>query len=91
MDNQEVTVEPLPPDKGRRPSKSCGDPSIGDIVLVTVNGRQYLHQITDVDTTLNAPWVTYYQIGNNRGGINGKVKRDAIHGRMIHQTCEVHP
>ena len=45
----------------------------GDIVLCKVNGRRYLHLIK---ATRGAP----FQIGNNRGGINGWVARSAIYG-----------
>ncbi len=46
---------------------------VGDIVLVRVHGHDYLHLIkaTDRDRFL---------IGNNRGGMNGWVGPDAIHG-----------
>jgi hypothetical protein len=49
--------------------------SVGDIVLCTVRGRQVVHLIKAVDRR-------GYQIGNNRGHINGWVGRASIHGIM---------
>ncbi len=46
----------------------------GDIVLVRVGGSDYLHLIKAVDGER-------FQIGNNRGGINGWVGRSAIYGK----------
>lgn len=45
----------------------------GDIVLVKVRGRDYLHLIKAVNGDR-------FQIGNNRGGINGWVGRQCIYG-----------
>jgi hypothetical protein len=50
--------------------------SVGDIVLCTVKGTQYLHLV-------KATQGKRFQIGNNRGGINGWVGPNAIHGRCI--------
>lgn len=52
------------------------NPKKGDIVLVTVNGRCYLHLVVAVQGER-------YQIGNNKGGINGWVGRNKIHGIAI--------
>jgi hypothetical protein len=49
---------------------------IGDIVLCRVKGNQYLHLVKAVRADR-------YQIGNNRGGINGWVGRAQIYGRLI--------
>jgi hypothetical protein len=49
---------------------------VGDIVLCTVKGNQYLHLI-------KATQGKRFQIGNNRGGINGWVGPNAIHGRCV--------
>lgn len=49
-------------------------PSKGDIVLCKVNGNEYLHLVKSVS-------VPRYQIGNNRGGINGWVTINQIFGR----------
>lgn len=48
----------------------------GDIVLVRVSGRDYLHLVKAVDGKR-------FQIGNNRGGINGWVSPHAIYGKAI--------
>ncbi len=47
---------------------------IGDIVLCKVNGRQYLHII-------KARKGDQFQIGNNRGLINGRITAKGIYGR----------
>lgn len=55
------------------------DPStleVGDIVLCKVKGREYLHLIT-------ATRGTQFQIGNNKGRVNGWVSANAIFGRCI--------
>ena len=49
---------------------------VGDIVLCKVNGREYLHLVKAIQGDR-------YQIGNNRGHINGWVGRRAIYGRCI--------
>jgi hypothetical protein len=64
---QRCTVEPV------------ADPAalaVGDIVLCTVRGQQYLHLIKAV----RGP---QFQIGNNVGGINGWISARAIYGRCI--------
>jgi hypothetical protein len=47
---------------------------VGDIVLCKVNGFQYLHLIKAVQGTR-------FQIGNNRGRINGWVGSNSIYGK----------
>ena len=47
--------------------------AVGDIVLCKVSGHQYLHLIKAVRGER-------YQIGNNRGGVNGWTGRDNIFG-----------
>lgn len=49
---------------------------VGDIVLCSVRGQQYLHLIKAV----RGP---SFQIGNNRGGINGWISRSGIYGVLI--------
>jgi hypothetical protein len=61
------TVAPLAPDAVLEP---------GDIVLCKVGGAQYLHLIKAIQGAR-------YQIGNNRGHVNGWVTRTAIYGRLI--------
>jgi hypothetical protein len=48
----------------------------GDIVLVRVHGTDYLHLVTAIDGER-------YQIGNNRGGINGWVRGGSIYGTAV--------
>jgi len=48
----------------------------GDIVLCRVKGAQYLHLVKAVQGDR-------FQIGNNRGGINGWVTRRQLFGRLI--------
>lgn len=49
---------------------------IGDIVLCTVNGSQYLHLIKDIKHNS-------FQIGNNKGHVNGWIDLSHIYGRCI--------
>jgi len=48
----------------------------GDIVLCRVKGAQYLHLVIAMQGDR-------YQIGNNRGGINGWITRRQIYGRLV--------
>jgi len=64
---QLCTVEPL---------SDPGILAVGDIVLCKVRGREYLHLIKAVRNG-------QYQIGNNRGGVNGWVTARAIFGRCV--------
>jgi hypothetical protein len=50
--------------------------AIDDIVLCRVKGNQYLHLVKAIQGER-------YQIGNNRGGINGWITRRQIHGYLI--------
>ena len=52
------------------------DLEVGAIVLVRVKGNDYLHLVKAIDGKR-------FQIGNNRGGINGWVGPAAIYGRAI--------
>jgi hypothetical protein len=55
------------------------DPSdldVGDIVLCKVRGSQYLHLIKAIRGGR-------FQIGNNRGRINGWISAASIYGRCI--------
>jgi hypothetical protein len=49
---------------------------VGDIVLCKVRGREYLHLIKAIQRPR-------FQIGNNRGRINGWVSATAIFGKLI--------
>ena len=50
--------------------------AVGDIVLCKVQGREYLHLIKAIQGSR-------YQIGNNRGHVNGCVSAGAIFGRCV--------
>ena len=49
---------------------------VGDIVLCRVGGAQYLHLVKAMRNG-------QFQIGNNRGGINGWISANAIFGILI--------
>lgn len=50
--------------------------TVGDIVLCKVRGAQYLHLVKAIDRQR-------YQIGNNRGRINGWVGGNSIFGKLV--------
>jgi hypothetical protein len=50
--------------------------AVGDIVLCKVNGNEYLHLIRAIQGQR-------FQIGNNRGLINGWIGPNALYGRCI--------
>jgi hypothetical protein len=55
------------------------DPStlkVGEIVLCKVRGREYLHLVKAVQGSR-------FQIGNNRGHVNGWITAGSIFGRCI--------
>ena len=54
---------------------------VGDIVLCKVHGKQYLHLIKAIQG--NSVVGHRYQIGNNRGGINGWISAGSIFGRCV--------
>jgi len=49
---------------------------VGDIVLCKVKGREYLHLVKAVQGPR-------FQIGNNRGGVNGWISAGAVFGRCV--------
>ena len=49
---------------------------VGDVVLCKVRGREYLHLIKAIQGPR-------FQIGNNRGRINGWVTAGAIYGKCV--------
>lgn len=51
-----------------------GTLKVGDIVLCKVNGKQYLHLVKAIQGNR-------FQIGNNRGKINGWVGENCIFGK----------
>jgi hypothetical protein len=50
--------------------------AVGDIVLCKVNGREYLHFIKAIQGHR-------FQIGNNRGRINGWISANSIFGKCV--------
>lgn len=49
---------------------------VGDIVLCKVNGREYLHLVKAIQGQR-------FQIGNNRGRINGWITAHSIFGKCV--------
>ncbi len=49
---------------------------VGDIVLCKVNGKQYLHLV-------KAEKNGRFQIGNNKGFVNGWVGKTGIYGKCV--------
>lgn len=64
---QRCTVEPI---------EDHGTLKKGDIVLCKVKGNQYLHLIKAIQGER-------FQIGNNRGFINGWISANSIFGRCV--------
>lgn len=54
----------------------AGTLSVGDIVLCKVEQAEYLHLVKAIDGDR-------YQIGNNRGRINGWIPGTRIFGRLV--------
>jgi hypothetical protein len=50
---------------------------VGDIVLCKANGNEYLHLVKAIQGAR-------FQIGNNRGHINGWIGPNAVYGRLVH-------
>src|SRR5262249_18286414 len=49
---------------------------VGDVVLCKVKGREYLHLVKAIQGQR-------FQIGNNRGRVNGWVSANAIFGKCV--------
>lgn len=49
---------------------------VGDIVLCKVNGREYLHLVKAIQGQR-------FQIGNNKGRINGWITANSIFGKCV--------
>ena len=49
--------------------------AVGDIVLCKVNGNEYLHFVKAIQGPR-------FQIGNNKGGINGWIGPNGVFGRL---------
>lgn len=54
----------------------AGELEVGDIVLCRVRGSEYLHLVKAIQDSR-------FQIGNNRGHINGWIGAHSIHGRLV--------
>ena len=54
----------------------CSTLLVGDIVLCKVHGAEYLHLVKAINGER-------FQIGNNRGGINGWIGAKGIFGKCI--------
>lgn len=52
------------------------DVNVGDIVLCKVKKYQYLHLVKAIQGDR-------FLIGNNRGGINGWIRRNSLFGRLV--------
>lgn len=66
-------------DSGRLCTVEPVDPAalaVGDVVLCKVNGREYLHLIKAIQGDR-------FQIGNNRGRVNGWISPNAILGKRV--------
>jgi hypothetical protein len=48
---------------------------VGDIVMCKVSGREYLHLVKSIQGTR-------FQIGNNKGNINGWTRSNSIFGKL---------
>lgn len=57
------------------PIETC-NVAAGDIVLCKVRGAEYLHLVKAVQDGR-------YQIGNNRGGINGWIGANGVFGKCV--------
>lgn len=67
-DGDLVTVEPI---------TTTTKLEVGDAVLCRVSGNEYLHLIKAVGSDGR------FQIGNNKGGINGWTSRSSVFGRLV--------
>lgn len=57
---------------------------VGDIVLCKVSGKQYLHLISALDKPRDR-----VQISNNKGFVNGWIKKSAIYGICVQVNDKV--
>lgn len=71
MSGQKVTLTPV----GRATSLV-----VGDVVLCCVTGRYFLHLIKAISRRNDGH--ERYQIGNNKGGVNGWITRNSVYGRL---------
>lgn len=66
---QLVTVRPITAEEQLK---------VGDIVLCNVRNNDYLHLIKSIKGNPDQ-----YQIGNNKGGINGWIPKEKIFGILV--------
>lgn len=66
---QLVTVEPVSPETAL---------AVGDVVLCSVRGSDYLHLIKAFGDGGSS-----VQIGNNRGHVNGWTPRTKVYGKLV--------
>jgi hypothetical protein len=75
---QLVTVAPL---------SHSREPGRGDVVLCHVAGKDYLHKIISAEGIQTAGGGVFlgqrFQIGNNRGYINGWTSREKVYGLVV--------
>lgn len=69
--NQPVDLEPL---------DEKSSLNVGDIVFCKVKGNYYTHLIHKIKGEGKG---TRYQIGNNKGGINGWIPKGKIYGKVV--------
>ena len=55
-------------------------PKVGEIVLCKVRGKEYLHLVKAIRRVETGE---QYQIGNNKGFINGWTNLNSIYGRVL--------
>jgi len=58
------------------PIEDHGELRAGDIVLCKVRGAEYLHLVRAIQGQR-------FQIGNNRGGINGWIGPSSVYGKCV--------
>ena len=60
-----------------KPIFNLNELTVNDVVLCKVNGNQYLHLISAIDSKGR------YQISNNKGFVNGWINKNSIYGKLI--------
>jgi len=55
---------------------TVGDVRVNDVVLCRVHGREYLHIVKAIDQDR-------FQIGNNKGYVNGWIGAQGIYGVLV--------
>lgn len=60
-----------------KPILNINELTVNDVVLCKVNGNQYLHLISSIDSKGR------FQISNNKGFVNGWINQNSIYGKLI--------